>query len=104
MARLSKMYSQKQINEIKDGLIAKYGNKCFICKRGREQFKNALNLDHNHQSGAIRGLLCFYCNKYRVGRNNIKTAEDLYNYMKEFETNPIIIPSNKKSKKSKKKT
>lgn len=36
---------------------------CLICKQYRTQSnKNYLHIDHCHDSGKIRGLLCYYCN------------------------------------------
>ncbi len=37
--------------------------RCAICKRPVTDFKNALAVDHNHNSGSLRGLLCWGCNK-----------------------------------------
>jgi len=47
-------------NEYKS-LINKQGNKCAICGN---DFKNAkdINVDHDHDTGNVRGLLCFSCN------------------------------------------
>lgn len=42
-----------------DTLRSEQDNKCVIC--GIE--KDVLCVDHNHKTGAIRGLLCFNCNK-----------------------------------------
>lgn len=39
---------------------------CAICEGKPKPGKN-LNVDHNHQSGAVRGLLCYRCNRYLVG-------------------------------------
>lgn len=36
-------------------------NKCALC--GLASVKRGLALDHDHETGAIRGLLCFNCNK-----------------------------------------
>lgn len=36
--------------------------KCSICKRHQSEFKKSLCVDHNHETGEIRGLLCSKCN------------------------------------------
>lgn len=35
---------------------------CAICKRHQSIVKRTLHVDHDHNSGHIRGLLCFSCN------------------------------------------
>jgi hypothetical protein len=46
--------------QLKAKLLAKQGSVCAIC--GGNRGKNALDLDHNHTTGKIRGLLCRPCN------------------------------------------
>jgi hypothetical protein len=36
--------------------------KCAICGKHRNEFKNGLSVDHDHQTGKIRALLCNNCN------------------------------------------
>ena len=35
---------------------------CAICERHQSEFNRALGVDHNHEAGQIRGLLCTTCN------------------------------------------
>jgi len=35
---------------------------CAICKRHYSNFKRNLDVDHNHRTGFVRGLLCSFCN------------------------------------------
>ncbi len=44
-----------------DELLASQGGCCAIC--GREPRPDiSLHLDHDHESGQLRGILCFRCN------------------------------------------
>lgn len=40
--------------------------RCFICRRATGVRKR-LAVDHCHESGRVRGLLCLSCNKYVLG-------------------------------------
>jgi len=40
-------------------LIERQGNACAICRVVPERF----HVDHDHKTGAVRGLLCASCNK-----------------------------------------
>lgn len=44
-----------------DLMFKKQGEKCAICGRGEKQ--NSLSVDHDHETGEIRGLLCPPCNR-----------------------------------------
>lgn len=35
---------------------------CAICRRDQSLFKKRLHVDHNHETGKVRGLLCMDCN------------------------------------------
>lgn len=45
-----------------EALYAAQGGSCFICQRAKGISKK-LAVDHDHQSGFVRGLLCTTCNK-----------------------------------------
>lgn len=92
MAKLSKLYTKKQIDKIRQDLIDKHGNKCAICNRPREDFKNNLSVDHAHKSGKIRGLLCFQCNKFRVGRQTIESCREVLEYLLKYDLPNEEIP------------
>jgi DNA-directed RNA polymerase subunit RPC12/RpoP len=42
---------------------------CALCGKSPEEEKKALAVDHNHETGEIRGLLCAYCNHRVIGRH-----------------------------------
>lgn len=47
-------------------LVASQKNSCRICGAGPDSLRNrqrqSLSIDHNHQTGQVRGLLCVACN------------------------------------------
>lgn len=53
-------------------MLKVFGGKCWICKRLPK--KSVLNVDHDHKTGQVRGLLCFFCNKYVIGRRRREHA------------------------------
>lgn len=60
-----------------DQILAYQGNACAICRRPPKSGKR-LAVDHDHQTGFVRGLLCFMCNRRVLGARSaevlIKTA------------------------------
>jgi hypothetical protein len=63
----------EQYNEI----FNRQNGKCAICKRDKSCSKyNTLNVDHNHITNKIRGLLCNNCN---LGLGYFKDSKDLLN-------------------------
>lgn len=81
MPALSKLYTRKQIDKLRQDLIDSHGDTCSICKKPSSMFKKRLSVDHNHRSNRIRGLLCYRCNKFVVGRQTIESATKLLNYL-----------------------
>lgn len=43
-------------------MLAAQNGKCAICNEDQSKQKRRLSIDHNHQTGQIRGLLCINCN------------------------------------------
>lgn len=63
--RAERLWTQYGITEKGyEELLGKQRGKCAICRRPPKE--NKLNIDHNHQSGKVRGLLCALCNS-RLG-------------------------------------
>lgn len=87
-------YSEKLVHQ---------GYACEMCMKPQASLKYRLHVDHNHKTGIVRGLLCFACNKYRVGRNNLQTADALYSYMvrHEFGKTTGTAPVGPKKRKTK---
>lgn len=74
-------------------LFHKQGGICPICERPLSKPR----IDHDHVKGwkkmpdevrkkFVRGLLCFFCNKYYVGRSiTIKRAKNVVTYLQRYE-------------------
>jgi len=77
-----KKWTSKDFEKEREYFFKKQKGKCAICGKPQSLFKNRLNLDHNHKTLQIRGLLCYYCNKFRVGRNDLKSALELVSYLR----------------------
>ena len=49
-----------------DQMVKDQNNLCAVCGKPETMMRNgkpiALSVDHNHETGEIRGLLCFLCN------------------------------------------
>jgi hypothetical protein len=60
-----------------DEILLAQDGRCGICEKPPKPGKR-LAVDHDHKTGIIRGLLCFYCNKRVLGARSadvlIKTA------------------------------
>lgn len=57
-----------------DAVYQAQAGQCAICPKALrhpdDDESNGVtpNIDHDHKSGVVRGLLCAYCNRYRIGR------------------------------------
>lgn len=58
---------------------------CAICGRHQSEFKNSLNVDHNHKTGQVRDLICITCN-HLVGyvETRKETLEKVKGYLKKW--------------------
>lgn len=43
-------------------MLAEQGNCCAICGAEKPGGKGAWHIDHDHETGTVRGLLCMHCN------------------------------------------
>lgn len=85
MPSLSNLYTRKEIDAMREELIAKHGDRCALCDKPRTAFKKNFALDHNHKSGKIRGLLCYRCNKFLVGRQTIESTKQILAYLEKYD-------------------
>ena len=68
-------------------MFERQAGQCPIClrpiyARGNTLGKRAAAVDHDHgASKRVRGLLCFRCNRYKVGTNTAETARRVLVYL-----------------------
>ena len=77
-------------------IAAEQGNVCFVCEK--EPSTGRLNVDHSHEKGwkkkspeerklCVRGLLCYFCNLFLVGRGvTVKKSKRVTEYLERYET------------------
>jgi len=61
-----------------DVMYEKQKGCCDICRRHQSEFKNRLAVDHDHETGKIRGLLCMVCNTHLGFYETHKNEVQLY--------------------------
>jgi hypothetical protein len=60
-----------------DLMLAAQGNKCAVCDKPDPE-----HVDHDHASGAVRGMLCFNCNQALGNvRDSVQVLERLSAYL-----------------------
>lgn len=67
-------------------LKIKQNNSCAICNKSQDILIKTMAVDHDHNTGKVRGLLCDSCN-LGLGKfqDNIEILENALKYMKENE-------------------
>lgn len=92
-ARIFKVYgiTKDQYDELDTG-------SCYICSRAwTENVRPAI--DHDHSTGHIRGIICLYCNRYRVGRfRDAELVQRIANYLRGPFKGWIVPPKPKRRK------
>lgn len=58
--------------EVYQVMLKEHDGRCWICLK--YPTNKPLNVDHDHKTGQVRGLLCFFCNKFLVGRRRREHA------------------------------
>lgn len=92
-ARIKRIYglTKEQYDELNTG-------SCPVCLRAFDDLVRPV-VDHDHSTGHVRGLLCFYCNHRVVGRHR---DADLIRRVADYLSRPSkgwIVPKKKKRKK-----
>lgn len=97
------------ITEEQYALILKHqGGVCAICKKPPKEDKN-LQVDHDHKTGLLRGLLCWSCNHRFIGRERDPARFDAgAEYLRHPPAVNVIgarvVPPKRRTKRRRKKT
>lgn len=73
-------------------LFEKQKGCCAICEAHQSKFKKALHVDHCHESGRIRGLLCVNCN---TALGHLKESADMVQQAIEKDKTILSVDSKK---------
>lgn len=75
-------------------LLASQNWQCAVCKADRaDATKARLHVDHNHQTGRVRGLLCTRCNNaLGYAADNAERLRQLATYLESYAT-PVSEPA-----------
>ena len=63
-------------------LLSSQDNKCAICSTDKPDNNGSFNVDHDHATGKVRGILCAQCN-FMLGhaKDNIKLLQNAIAYL-----------------------
>lgn len=95
-SRIKRVYgiTKEQYDELDDG-------KCYVCQREWSPTVRPC-VDHDHKTGEVRGLLCIYCNRYRVGKfRDPDVVYRIYEYLRRNRKGWIVPPKKKKKRSTK---
>lgn len=67
--------------------LDKQGNVCAICKKPNKSTKRCLAVDHHHESGRVRGIVCYNCNRLLHAFDNLDLYNSIMAYLKKHEVN-----------------
>jgi len=71
-----------------DALLKRQQGRCAVCRALPKTRRLHVDHDHSFEKGnpnAVRGLLCWGCNHYRVSRNSLESARRVVRYLEDFE-------------------
>ncbi len=67
-----------------DNMYIEQGGCCAICGTHQSKLKLRLGIDHNHETGSIRGLLCNNCNTaLGLMKDSIGTLDNAISYLEQ---------------------
>ena len=68
-----------------DKMYEMQGGQCPICDKELHKpntsSKRASPVDHDHKTGRVRGITCLNCNRFKIAKNTVESAERLIKYL-----------------------
>ncbi len=64
--------------------------RCGACSRHQSEFKTRLAVDHDHRTGIIRGLLCYHCNRWVIGKHRPEKIHGASDYLAGWPASLVI--------------
>lgn len=72
-----------------DQMLEAQGGVCAVC--GKPPGKTRLNVDHDHKTGLVRGLLCWTCNRRVIADHRGEEGSDLLYRGSEYLAGPPAV-------------
>lgn len=63
-----------------DKILEQQNFSCALCKKPCPTGRN-LAVDHDHETGQVRGLLCYHCNRRVIGNLTVSQIEMINDYV-----------------------
>ena len=60
------------------------GNVCAICKKPNRSKKRCLAVDHHHDTGKVRGIVCYSCNRALHAFDNVDLFNAIMTYLEKY--------------------
>lgn len=81
-------------------ILAAQGGQCPVCRKPLQGWSNPV--DHDHKTSIVRGILCTYCNRRRVGQQtDWELAQRIADYLKHHPAHRVVGPRRVPPKKRK---
>lgn len=58
---------------------------CASCSKTNPSTKRCLAVDHNHETGLVRGIICYGCNRLLRAFEHAQSRKNLVSYLKEYD-------------------
>lgn len=66
--------------------------RCGACNRQQSEFKTRLAVDHDHRTGVVRGLLCYHCNRWVIGKHRPEKIIGAAEYLLAWPAHKVLGP------------